>query len=375
MTLDGGGVTAPLPTSRQSGGHGALLGAIFLAAFVASCAALASRLPFPDVSMVRRKIEHLAKHGDEYDVLFIGSSRVDSQIMPSIFDQIARENGVPVKSFNAGVPAMLSPEDGYVIEEIMRRPHRRLRWMFIELSRLGTGLNHEGTSRIGYWHDATRLMFIARRLYGQAMENEARLAGNPAATFRDRFEVWNMEFWRFLGHVRYGLTRAINLGRGTEVLDRWVHAPGQKYGPGKSMGENGDGWLPADPELQNMTGAARERYERSYAERLAKPAGKERGDPVSQEVLERLVATVVKAGATPVLLVPPTTFDQNFFPTVERERELTILDYSDPRQYPELFAAEHRRDVDHVNTEGAKLFTRLIAQRFVELAKRGAQKP
>ncbi|MEI9892816.1 MAG: hypothetical protein WDN28_02585 [Chthoniobacter sp.] len=67
-------------------------------------------------------------------------------------------------------------------------------------------------------------------------------------------------------------------------------------------------------------------------------AGKERGDLVSQRALERMVSTVHHAGATPLLLVAPTPADRNFFPTEAREHELQILDFSDVRKYPGLFA-------------------------------------
>ena len=86
------------------------------------------------------------------------------------------------------------------------------------------------------------------------------------------------------------------------------------------MGEKGDGWLPAERDRQTMSAVAREKYEQTYADRLTEPAGKERGDPISQEALERMVAAVVKNGVNCVLLVPPTTHERNFYPTPERER-------------------------------------------------------
>ena len=356
---------------RQARGHFVLIGVIFLAALAASCAVLERCLPFPEVSMVWRKVEHLAQHGDEYDVLFIGSSRVESQIMPAIFDRVAGENGVAVKSFNAGIPAMVSPEDGYLLEEMLRRPHRRLRWVFVEISRLEIGVDREGTSRFGYWHDAARLLLLARRFYAQAITNQSLLAKNSKATFCDRCRIWNTEIWDFWGHARQGVMRAVNLGRGAEVLNRWVRAPGVKLGVGKGLGETGDGWLPAGPERQHMAGIAREQYERTYAERLVRPVAKDRDDPISQLALDRILSTVTRCGATPILILPPTTVEQVFFPTVERERQVTILDFSDVRENAGLFASEHRRDVNHLNTVGAELFTETLARRFVEIAKRG----
>ena len=118
-----------------------------------------------------------------------------------------------------------------------------------------------------------------------------------------------------------------------------------------------------------MTGPLREKYEREYAERLAKPAGKDRGEPICQVALERSLAAIASTGARPMLLVPPTTNARNFFPAPEREPQLAILDFTDVRQYPELFVPEHRMDVGHLNTVGAEIFTEILARRFVELAQ------
>ena len=92
-------------------------------------------------------------------------------------------------------------------------------------------------------------------------------------------------------------------------------------------------------------------------------------DAVCQSALERILTAITKAGATPVLVVPPTTASRNFYPSEERERELTILDFSDVRQNAKLFLPENRMDLGHVNTAGAEIFSDDLARRFVELAR------
>ena len=348
---------------------------LFLVAFAASCGVLRRCLPFPEVPVVRDKLAHLARQGGDYDVLFIGSSRVQFQVMPSIFDRVASEAGVRVKSFNAGVAGMGSPEDAYLCEQILRRPHGRLRWVFIELSRLGTGLDRAATVRFTYWHDAVRLRLIARRLWGQAVEAQARLEQTHSTSFRARYAIWSEMTDKLAGHTHHWLMRAINLGDGTQLLDAWFRTSGRRRDAGRNLGDGGDGWVTAGRDHQQMTTEVRAKYEASYAERLAKPAGKERGDQVSQSALEQLLATITKAGATPVLVIPPTTFDLNFFPTEKREQELTILDFSNVQENAELFAPERRIDVDHVNTAGAELFSAALARRFVALAKQKTGTP
>ena len=160
--------------------------------------------------MVREKLEFLARHGDDYDALFIGSSRVHYQIMPAVFDHLVSEGGVRMKSFNVGVAGMKSPEDGYVLEQILQRPHHRLRWVFIELSRLGTGAEHDATARFGYWHDTPRLWLISRRLYSQWQEALARY---PQARFWLKWDLLREPFGNFREHARQWMSRAVNLGR------------------------------------------------------------------------------------------------------------------------------------------------------------------
>ena len=140
----------------QSTGSPACIVAVFFIAFAASCGLLGHCLPFPQVLIVRDKMEYLSRHGDDYDVVFIGSSHIQGQVMPSVFDEVAGRGGVRVKSFNAGVAGMFSPEDGYVLEQILQRPHRRLRWIFFELSHVRTSLERAGTARFDYYHDWPR---------------------------------------------------------------------------------------------------------------------------------------------------------------------------------------------------------------------------
>ena len=372
MHPDGGKAITPFPNLRHAAGHFVLNGVLFLAAVVAGCALLGRCLPFPEVPLVCDKIEYLARHGDEYDVLFLGSSRVHSQVMPAIFDRVAGENGVTVKSFNAGVAGMVSPEDDYVLEEILRRPHQRLRWIFIEISRLGTGVAREETERFGYWHDTAHLLLIARRLRGEALE---RLARNPGTTFGARYAVWKETGELLCGHVSHWWMRAINLGRGAEVLQRRMNEANHRYVPAKSLGKNRDGWMSMDRKRRPMPEAVRKKFEQTYADRLERPPVKERGDPVSQSALERLLSTASRGGATPVLLIPPATGDSHFYPTEARERELTILDFSDVRQYAGLFELKHRFDVEHLNTAGSELFSQMLALRFVELVKKQRATP
>jgi hypothetical protein len=348
---------------------------VFFVAFAASCALLGRSLPFPPVLIVRDKIEYLARHGDEYDVLFIGSSHVQGQVMPSVFDPIVRRGGRPVKSFNAGVAGMFSPEDSYLLEQILQLPHHRLRWVFFELSHVRTGLEREGTARFVYWHDWPRVRLLLRRLWQEAQEGSAQLANHGHAAFAARWDTWSAAGQKMVGHLRQSFARAVNLGRGSDLLDRWIRPRDRAREIAKSLGENGDGWMSAFGVSQEMAAAPRAEYLRAYEERLATPAVLERSDPVSQDALDDLAASVRRSGAVPIFIVPPTTESGHFFPTAEREKDLAVFDFSDVRRYPELYSPEHRIDPDHLNTAGARIFSEELAKLFLTLESPPVQAP
>ncbi|HEY3901850.1 MAG TPA: hypothetical protein VGM54_24770 [Chthoniobacter sp.] len=363
-----GALAGPPMRFRPSAGPGVI--SIFFATFIGSCALLGCFLPFPRILIIRDKLEYLARHGDDYDVVFIGSSHIQGQVMPSVFDEVTCRAGVRVKSFNAGVAGMFAPEDGYVLEQILQRPHHRLRWVFFELSHVRTSLEREGTARFTYWHDWPRLSLIVRRLWQQAVDASAPMAKNPQASFAQRWDIWSTMGETMAGHIHQWLARAVNLGRGNDLLAQWSHERDSQRESGKSLGPMGDGWMTAFGVPQLMPPEPRAKYLASYEERLATPATRERNDPVSQVALQRLVATVRRSGAVPIFVVPPTTEAGYFYPPAEREKDISILDFSDVRKYPELYDPDHRIDLDHLNTSGAKIFSAALAQYFVPMVNR-----
>jgi len=70
-----------------------LLGLFFAAGLFGTSLLIGVRLPFPRIAIVSEKVDWLEAHGEEYDTLFIGSSRVYHQIIPELFDRSWRKPG------------------------------------------------------------------------------------------------------------------------------------------------------------------------------------------------------------------------------------------------------------------------------------------
>jgi hypothetical protein len=324
-----------------------------LLSFALVCVALGCLLPFPDVPVVRTKFAHLATHPGEYDTLFLGSSHVYYQIIPSVFDEWTARDGRPTHAFNAGIAGLRPPEDGYVLDRILELQGKKLRYVFIELAILRTRLAYERTRRAVYWHDWPRMSLIWRATIAQLRGKSGRVSVNDL-----RGPLGDL-----LAHLLLFVRRETNVGRGEIFASRW-NGPVSDETPKSAMGANLDGWLPTNlPQI--MKGEQLARYEEELAERRRQPARKHFGDAISQEAAERMISAVEKVGAVPVLIIPPTTDRKNFLPRRGRFDPI-VLDFCSVEKFPELYEPGRRLDESHLNTAGAQLFTRLLAQEFLK---------
>jgi len=337
----------------------------FTLSFIAVCWAIREQLPFQDVPLVRAKIEHFAERHDGYDTLFLGSSRIYYQIIPAIFDQLTAEAGRPTRTFNAAIAGMRPPEDAFYLDTLLRTPPAHLRWVFIELAGLRTAVDRDkiGTVRAVYWHDWERLCLLFQRALYIKPDTKKR---KWRQTLKNQVEPLQ----EFGAHLALFLQHQTNFGRGTILSSQLIsrRQPRPK-GSGGPLGDDRSGWVPTGrPEVMAGTQLA-DFYEALAARRAQKPVGDEL-DPISQQALEIMIEKIEKLGATPVLIVPPTTNRRNFIPTAERAKKTLVLDFCDLEKYPELYEHRYRLDTDHLNTEGAAIFTRLFARTWLEAQSR-----
>jgi hypothetical protein len=352
---------------------------VFLGALVTSWMVLGQFLPFPAVPVVREKVEQLTRYGDEYDVLFVGSSRIYFQVLPAIFDQMAREQGLPLRSFNAGIAAMRPPEDDYYLEQLLRCPHRRLRWVFVELMGLNANADPTltATRRSSYWHDWNRTWMLTERCSHECSA-AYQAAKRHDSTWREARQSCERSIGSWLENLGLFVERLSCFGRGESLLQ-------QRFGPSKTKkdvsvrkGLTWDGWAfpsiakPWTEDPKRVTA-----YHRAYADLLATEQRFDPEDAVSWKALDAKLARIQQAGATPILVLAPNLALKRYFPSEFSGQPASpaILDFSDPREHPELFAIDHRLDGQHLNYDGAVIFTEEIARQFLEIVKKDGRKP
>jgi hypothetical protein len=356
------------PTSGKSVIRALTNTAIGATAFLLSCIGLRAILPFPEIDGgVSQKFRFFAAHKDEFDTLFIGSSRVYFQISPAIFDRVARESGMPTHSFNFGVGGMYLPETAYLLEQILNLKPRNLRWVFIEYDEVQTKWSPENqTSRRAlYWADWKRVSLLLRKLTDAG--TDSLWLPNPSK-LRDIILRQNEEkstrslLTFYAGQFEKNYT---NIARAGDVLGHFLGRD-TKERRASYLGAASDGYVTRPNRMSPSQAAA---YERGLAAATAE-AGTRPLSTYAVGAYLQCAREVRKIGAAPIFLITPSTTEINVATEGTATRGV-VMAFNDPRAYPHLFRSDVRRDGQHLTKSGAEEFTRILAANFVELARAG----
>jgi hypothetical protein len=301
---------------------------------------------------VAEKLAFFAKHKDEFDTLFLGSSRFYYGVSPQSFDAVTHANGVPTRTFNFGVDGMNPPENFYVLDQILKTEPRRLKWVFVELDNIQTKshLRILGTHRLLYWHDWPRTALTLQK------------AINPRPRtrwFQKLNRLWSARRELVL-HFGLFEKQFTNVGRATDFLSSIVETRTVESDP--KLGPAGDGYRLAGAA---MSPERAEQFRRTLAEEVSR-AQPEFIDPYAEKAYRDYATRIRNLGADPIFVVPPSVFQS---PVLFRESPARLLSFNDCKTYPQLFDPKVRVDEQHLTTEGAEEFTRLLATEFVEIVR------
>jgi hypothetical protein len=348
---------------------------IFAAALAAASVAIHQAAPFPNVPILTPKLERFALRKDEITTLFIGSSCVYQQISPAIFDEVANAHGIESTAFNFGVNGMTAPETFHVLGKILEMKPAKLKWLFYEVvgGSIKVEIDQEDSVRNTYWRGWRETSVILR-----VLKNHRRL------TPQERLHLGTR-------HLVYYVKNIVNLGRGPEIATKWWKAvakssetwllTGKKLAkqrrkqqsrawknPHPELGPNQDGYRPSHNQLD--TPEKVQQFEAALA-KFAQPAP-ERGNPVFWEELHHTFQSAKAIGTESFILVPPTTDHYAVRPQRAWDAGISspIWNFNNPTKYPVLFEHGHRQDRVHLNAQGADIYTRLLAQRFVTAMKK-----
>lgn len=325
---------------------------LFTLSFVVACGLIRYLLPAPDVPVLSEKLEYFHTHRDEYDTLFVGSSRIFRQIVPEIFDSETARMGLPVQSFNFGVQGMLAPETFVALDRILSPPPARLKTIILEPTAFDWNPDEPDTLRFMDWHRPWETLLALRTVFHYARKSKSA----------SRFSLCQL-------HLRAALARATNLGLVAAAWSATIEEVSSEDKLTADLIHRQSGFVALD-----QIPGERDRHEKFleeqdvYEKRLAKyekPLKKRRPATAEITAYREVVERVRRRGIRVVFLSPPGEERSEVVLALHKDVPLDpFLDFNDPAKFPALFNVAYRFDEGHLNERGAEEFTRLLAVRL-----------
>ncbi|MDP9003167.1 MAG: hypothetical protein M3N12_00055 [Verrucomicrobiota bacterium] len=337
-------------SARSKAGHAAVNVATAVVAFIATCVTLHALLPAPNVPDVGIKLRFFAAHKDEFDTIFVGSSRIFHGVAPSVFDEVMAKAGVPSRTFNFGANGMYPPERFYVLEQILALKPSRLKRVFMEMDDVQvTWLPAERTSqRVLYWHDWSRTGIIIRKILNTNVHEQWTRKVRLVRRWRETLHLHLMLFSR----------NFCNFGRALDLVESFLDRNQIQW---EELGPKLDGYHPLTDQI---SGERESTYEKELAREEEAQLGNVVLDDYAGQAYRHYARQIRTAGASLVLIVTPVyaQLPSQF----SGPSPCLLLAYNNPAHYADLYQPEARIDEGHLNKTGAEKFTRLLAEDFLK---------
>ncbi|HED66640.1 MAG TPA: hypothetical protein ENJ09_13920 [Planctomycetes bacterium] len=312
--------------------------------------------------MAAIKARHMAEHGDDYDVLFVGSSRVYRQIRPRVFDAECERAGAEVRSYNLGLAGMRFFEALRTAEALLSDPPASLDVLVLEGLDPDPRLREENllSRREIAWHTPGLTWLALRRVW----RRDEPLAEKLRET---------------RGHLfQFGCSFA-NVGTASALSDLLFG------GPGPEEDRTPGGYLPLEKDPSETVTDRRRAFlealnenrsllEERVAELEAEPRSVE-PDALFADTLARLEGIAREAGVELVFVVLPPVEHRRPELVGAKERGCIehLADLSDPAEHPDFYLKlAERFDENHLKKNGAARLTKLVAAAVASVLE-GAQ--
>lgn len=305
--------------------------------------------PYAHNKRFATKYVHYKQSENQYNTLFIGSSRIYREINPAIIDSTLAEFNF--KSYNLGASATFIPESYYLFERLLENKSYDAspRYVFLELNEI-TSIKFVNwfTPQSYYYLDSRYLSLV----WNQAMNDPD-------------MNLW-MKAERIYPYLQGYLLKLLF------ILPRWNIKPDSSV----FLGPHQNGYYPLELELQqNETPRLLERRtmfleDTSVIQVRIKVQQKTPVDEISQTYIDYLNSLIDKAdrhGVKLYYLIPPKL--KNYVAVKEimnRIRDERVVDMGSFETYPDLYQAKYWFDQGHFNMPGADLYSGYLAKAIRE---------
>lgn len=313
--------------------------------------------PFWGSDVLDSKYAYLLDKNNDFNTLFIGSSRINRGVNPAIIDSALAEYGV--KSYNFGSPSTTNPETYFITEQILKTEQLNLKYLFVELTPLNsikvTNFKYY-QSRYYYWLNLKYFWFIFKYLI------------NSNYTSNERFEIGTSYFSSFI-------MKNINFLHYLKLFDSSNKNKLQNF-----FFKKNNGFYSLDEDFPPTSNYAKRnenfKSDTSGFNRMTRQVQKEFRnkkdfDSFNQYHYQKLINLINLAKTKNIhliyLLPPRSRSYVEELALINRIPSAHLIEIANPFKYPELYQSKYAFDKNHFNKEGADIFTSNIASEFKAL--------
>lgn len=285
------------------------------------------------------KIHFLEEHKESLDTIFFGSSKIYRQINPALYDSLTNH-----KSFNFGIASCFPPsctKKFNKLSELIRSSN--IKTVFFELGTLAAISDYQESEELYY--NFTSLYDFETILFHSGEFRMDLLSNVVKATFHKYTRGLRLLFYE----VKNYKNRSFEDSLGFQPLD---------YEKAKAIYSRHEAFI-KNPVIRNS----------EWRENLTDRTN--HSITLYQDYLARILNKYKDAGIQVVLLISPSSNPNLIYQQHSeflKQNMLPILNFSSKKRYPNLYQIENFFDLAHLNKQGAKIYTRLIAEEWSQLA-------
>ena len=300
------------------------------------------------------KMEYLKKQEKNINTVFIGSSRTQMHIMPSVFDSLTQ--ACDVKSYNLGFGSNSAEEIIHFTEKLLQGKHSKdLKYIFVEVRPVWYNPENLFTTRGKYILDKTEYSFLTN-YYSKTKYTHA------VSDYRKAFieKTLGIGVIRDVFSYYFNKDKSFLLGENNDgFVNRREAISKDKLN--KLLEEQGNDVEKTRKELQKRFQFATDSYNtlQSVSDE----------DSLYVDRLKKLVSLANDKGIE-LYYYPTIRFENTNVPAILNavDKNGLFLQTSNPKLYPELYSINYSGDVSHLSLKGAGIYTTILADLFNQKA-------
>lgn len=278
---------------------------------------------------------------DQCEVLFVGPSYVNSQVLPDVIDRESARVGAPLKSCKYALTSLKGFELRVVLDNLLSDRWARLKLVVIDIT-LGPDTRFADrnayTSRVLRWHTWEFVPWYLNHTQGQ------KLVG----TGRERQIQVAARLWTHLKHVAVNL---LLVGRGSEHVASLSEPPEEQP------------WVYKPPSGKKALRKQARENDKRVQRLLQRRARKETRIPakaMGQWMLE-LRDVARSHGVEADGLIAPVWSPAFVSTDQAQEGDMPVVHaFDDPRKYPALYRSDSHTKSEHLSPKGSNAYSQLL---------------